>query len=171
MMTIKKKVIILLIILCISILYFVVGSSYASYSSAASGSSQPALARFKADNLLSSSLSFNIDDMALGDSKDFTFDVNTVNEDVSIKYKIYVKSYSLPFTFSLKKGNNATNLLQCSGLVHKTCVSSELSQSYGGTQQYTLVVSLPDSDDVNDYDYSNNIDKIDLTIDSWQNNS
>lgn len=148
-----------------------VGNSYASFSSGTSGNSKPELARFKVDNLLSNSLSFNIDDMSPGEEKEFTFNVNTLNEDVSIKYKIYVKSYSLPFTFSLKKGNNATNLLQCSGLVHKTCVSSELSQSYGGTQQYTLVVSLPDSDDVNDYDYSNNIDKIDLTIDSWQNNS
>lgn len=178
MKNIKFKIRVILFFIVISILFFVVNTSYASFTSSTSGNAgNIQFAKFNVNNYLSDEVNFDISGMRPGISKKFTLNVSnttgSVTSDVTIKYKIYVSSNVLPYNYSLYKGNNTTNLLTCSGGYNITCESSEQQLSYSttATQSYKLVVSIPETRSDNEsfsFYYANSIDTISLSINSWQ---
>ena len=189
MKNVKLKIRIIILLLIISFLYFA-GNSFASYVSSVVGgnnkdsSDKIQFARFVVNNTLSDSLNLDINNFNPGKSKDFGFIVSNsdynrnnikIYSDVSIKYRITISSFSLPLKYSLKKENETVNLTCNYNNNMTTCTSSEISLPYTNysLQNYTLTVSYPIYNDNSDsfyMTYSNSIDIVSLSIDSWQSN-
>lgn len=185
MNNIKSKIRIVFILLVISSLYFV-GESFAKYVTTATGdvknnnTNRIEFASFIVNNNFENQLNIDINNFYPGSSKTFTFCVWNYREvaaskfyytDITIKYKVIIKSYALPLQFSLKKDNTTINL-SCSGSPGVTCNSAEQELSYSNNvgQCYLLTVTYPEGNGgVPFYStYSSNIDLVNLTLASWQ---
>ena len=180
MMNIKTKIRIVFVLLVFSLFAFI-GQSFARYSSSVNGITDSddngiQLASFIVENTYTDSLDFNIDDFTPGDSKEFNFCISnfrTVKKkkkksDVSIKYRINVDSYSLPLTYSLKKSNNSTVNLNCNGTGRVNCQSSDITLNYSNNVSQCYILTVTFSLLSVSTDFSNFIDNVTLTIDSWQ---
>ena len=174
----KTKIKYLLLLLLIALVFMTINYSYAKYSSHVDGDvgSNISYAKFVFEDQLSDTLNFDIKDFSPGSTKTINFSVtnvsptdSTIKSDVSIRYIIHLKSYVLPLSYSLTVGTNPTNILTCNGQIDISCSTADLDLSYSNNNavNYTLTVTFPEQNILSDI-YNNDIDNIDLTIESYQ---
>ena len=182
----KTKIRIVFVLLAISIVY-IVSDSFAKYVTSVAGKIEAndenglQFAKFIVDNNVGDSFDIDINDFNPGSSKEYSFyvanyyNINNTRyyADVAIRYNITINSYSLPLEFSLVDGNNAIVSLNCNGYTNVTCQTSniDLGFSSGKKNNYKLIVSFPQSNNGVPFynNYSNNIDKVHIKLNSWQN--
>lgn len=186
MKNIKNKIGIIFVLLIISSLYFV-GESFAKYVTSVTGdvkkdnTDKIEFAKFVVNSSFESSLNVDINNFYPGSSKTYDFCVtnyrvylnNFYYSDITIKYRVLIKSYALPLQFALKRSDNTTINLNCSGTPGVTCNSAEQELSYtnNNNQCYVLTVTYPETTTESQpfySEYSDSIDVVNLTLESWQ---